>query len=388
MSTDRIKMYLSRADGEFEILPKERWEPRHKYLDRIDYKSNYSPDKREYMPNICVFRNDGEISVAAWQACPAKVLYGHNLQEVTQPELEAFLDKSVAQLAYAGILTDKEVLRNHYLSGVDVNKLALYYGTAVAPFRILQHTPTTGQFKRAVTLYPDDGICVYNTLKHRKLKFYDKTVQSQKLEFLPNDLAEFMKQVSFALINMEYSIEGKDQIDDELKIQKITLPNTLESFWNPIVSQTILKNRVLSFLNQIFTIDLTKREECFLAVQTYCKQHNIHGPQAMTSLWGSIERISTFGLNNFQNWLLESGDPKQARNFINRLKAIHLPCLPEEQMLKEIVYNALETMEPVTLETLKTTDEYLKKGLFPPKSGSNTKDVPTRPLLEWAGGLQ
>lgn len=385
---DRIKENLSRLSGEFEILPKGKWEPRHKYLNSLEYKANYSHDKPEYMPNICVFRNNGEINGVTWQACPAKVLYGHNLQEVTQQELEAFLDKSVSQLAYAGILTDKEVLRKHYLSGADVNKLAIYPGTAAILFRILQNTPTTGQFKKAITLYPDEGICVYNVLKHRKLKIYDKTVQSKKLDFIPQDLAEFMKQASFTLINNEYSMEGKAQIDEELETQGITLPNTLESFWNPIVSQTILKNRTSAFFNQIFTIDLSQAEECFLAVQSYCKQHNITGLQAKTSLWGSIEYIGNFGLNRFQNWLLESSDKKDVRKFIKKLKDIHLPCLPEEKILKKTVSDALETMEPITLETLKTADEYLKKGLFPPKSGSNTKEIPSRPLVELAGGLQ
>lgn len=90
MPVDKIKMYLYRANGEFEILPKDKWEPRHNYLNSKEPKAKYTHDKYEYMPSICVFRENEEITRICLQACPSKVLYGHNLQEITQQDFEPF----------------------------------------------------------------------------------------------------------------------------------------------------------------------------------------------------------------------------------------------------------------------------------------------------------
>lgn len=102
------------------------------------------------------------------------------------------------------------MLRNHYLSGLDVNKLCIYHGATSAPFQILWNTPTKGRFEKSVTFYPDSGSTTYNHLTHRKFKFYDKTAQSDDLKFAPEKLIAFIRQASFTLLNMEYSMQGKD----------------------------------------------------------------------------------------------------------------------------------------------------------------------------------
>ena len=60
------------------------------------------------------------------QVCPSKLLYGTNIYETKEEDLERFLSLLVERLEYAGILTDESVLRNHYLSGWDVNKPIIF----------------------------------------------------------------------------------------------------------------------------------------------------------------------------------------------------------------------------------------------------------------------
>ena len=316
MISDKVTTRLSRAYGELEILPKDQWEPRHQYLGCVNNKANYRHDKHEYMPNTCIYKDNGEISQVCWQACLSKVLYEHNLQEITPDELEAFLDKSVAQLRYAGILTDKETLCKHHLSSLDVNKLVIYPGKVNIATKILWETPKKGRFKKVVSLYPDGEQSIYNELTARKLNIYDKTTQSGCLNYAPEDLISLVQAAPFTLLNIEYSMKGKAEIEAEFKTQGIDLPNTLKTAFNPIVAQTILSNRIADFFTQIFTVDANQQQEFKNALSTYFKQQEITGPKAKSALIGGAFGVSVWGLNEYQNLLLENADKKRYGNLL------------------------------------------------------------------------
>lgn len=383
---DRTKIYLQY--GEFEIISKDRWEPRHQYLKCPATVNQYKHDKYEYMPSIIAFGSQEGISHIQWEVCPAKALYGHNLQEITPSEFNKFVDKSIYQLHYAGINTDKETLRKHYLSLLDVNKLAIYPAQFNIARHILQQTPPSSRFEKPITLYSNGGQSVYNNLSHRKLNIYNKTAQSEELEYAPREILELLQQAPFTLLNIEYRMQGKAEIDEEFRVQGLKLANTLENAFNPQVAQTILKNRVSQFFAQMFTVDLSQKTAILNGVQTYCMQIGKSGPQAKSALLNGILAIGVYGLDTFQDFLCTGSDRKNALQFIKTLRGINIPCLQEEKVLKEVVFSALESMQPVTIQSLKEANDAIKRGLFPPQSGCNTRKIPTRPLLQPAGEFQ
>ncbi len=139
-------MTLNLYEGEFDVLSKGR-SARHAYLDKAEEESSVQEytheDSDDYMPNIHVYANELRITRAKIQVCPSKLLYGTNIYETKEEDFERFLSLLVERLEYAGILTDKSVLRNHYLSGWDVNKLIILALTSpVLRFTCFHNVPT------------------------------------------------------------------------------------------------------------------------------------------------------------------------------------------------------------------------------------------------------
>ena len=95
------------------------------------------------MPNIHIYADKRGIQRVKIQVCPSKLLYGTNIYETKEEDLDRFLSLLVERLEYAGILTDESVLRGHYLSGWDVNKPILFpLSSPVLQFLCKQNLPT------------------------------------------------------------------------------------------------------------------------------------------------------------------------------------------------------------------------------------------------------
>ena len=134
-----------------------------------------------------------------WESCPSKVIFGHNLYEVGPDDLERFVYKSVEQLAYAGVFVEPEVLMQHKLFRMDVNKIALIPLASNFCQNLMESSKKISRFKKAVTYYPEDGFCCVNMLKHRKLIFYDKLHEGLTQEYIPLGLRNTLEEGSFSV---------------------------------------------------------------------------------------------------------------------------------------------------------------------------------------------
>lgn len=225
----------------------------------------------------------------------------------------------------------------------------------------IQKSGKQGHFKPAITLYPNEGKSLNNNLKNRKLMIYDKSKQAEELKYLDYETAKFIKNATFTLFNIEYQMKYKREIDEEFAINHISLKNSFENAFNPLVAKTILLNRIQAYFKDIF---LTSDDEETIKekIKTYCKKHNKKGLEKITSLIGIALMAKT---PDFKNVLLEFSDRNTVSKKLKELREINLTPIKPVEDFKEQVIRSIETNFIITLDYLKELDERLKcKGSY------------------------
>lgn len=358
MAADKIGLRLEMLEGDFNIVPKKNRQYYQEYLTVAEKygKAKFKNTTDEYMPYIEVFYNrNAALYTIQIDACPSKILFNHNLQELNTEEVEQMLDKLIEKLEYAGIYTTKEILKQKPLNKLDVNKI-IFWPNKMDILPYFQKSAKQGHFEYSITFYVNLGKSVNNNLKRRKLIIYDKSRQAERLEYLDKETLDFIQNATFTIFNVEFQMQGKKEIDAEFKTQKIALANTLENAFNPIIAKTILLNRTKEVFKDIFIIsddDETIKEK----VLTYCKKTGKRGVEKITSLMWicSLSRKP-----DIKAELLKISDRYTVGNKLKELKEINLiPIKPVEEF-KETVINSIETNSLITLDYLKEQDKNIK----------------------------
>lgn len=304
---DKLGWYLE--PGEFSIKRNEVT----KRCSLSDWKIESKAYQGQYFPNI---RPHGQgINILT---CPAKTLYNHNLYEIVPDDFERFLDATYKQLGILGIKTSKEILANKALSVIHFNKIVELPTTIDCCTRMLQTAEKYKKFTKGISAYPDDGICIFNAMKYRKLKFYDKTKEALNQASAIDIVKELQKQ-NITLLQVEYQIQGKREIEREYKVQGIKFKNNLKNAFNPHISRTILYNRTKEALEHIYVIDIPEYQLLEKA-DIICKQNNIHGPQAKSSIIGLLWIYNQFGINYLLNLISNWSDPKTGYKIYKKIK--------------------------------------------------------------------
>ncbi len=370
MSNDNIILNL--CDGEFGVISKGR-SARHAYLDKAEqsgYKQKYKHDgSDDYMPNIHVYASKQlGITRAEIQVCPSKLLYGTNIYETKEEDFERFLSLLVERLEYAGILTDESVLRNHYLSGWDVNKpIILPFSSSVLRLICTHNIPQPAKSRKGYTVYEEsDGWSVHFNFKEKCIKMYDKTAEALKHNWMPVDLAPLFKESGCCLVNLEYTMNKKKSIDYELKLIKSHLPNTLETAFNKEVCSKILQYRTLGIFERFFTIsnDMVKH---LASIEQFCDIHKeYNGLQKRNALFGAVCKFITLGYADYCKYLKQHYSLKEVRNNLNQLKKLNLSRLPEEKLFKDTILESLYSNDYVTKDSIIDTLERYKRDNFIP----------------------
>ena len=358
MAADKIGLRLEMLEGEFDIIPKEYRQFHQEYLSKAERygKAIFRNTRDEYMPYIEVYCDKDTVSyIVQIDACPSKILFNHNLQELNSEEVEQMLDKLVEKLDYAGIYTTKEILKQKPLNKLDVNKI-IFWPNKMDILPYFRKSAKQGHCKHAITYYPDQGRTVQNNLKRRKLHIYDKSKQSDDLIYLDKETLDFIQNATFTIFNVEFQMQGKKEVDAEFKTHKIALANTLENAFNPIITKTILLNRTRDFFKDIF-ITSDDYETIKEKVNTYCKKMGKRGLKQITSLmW-----ICSLSRNpDIKGELLEISDRYTVKKQLDELYEINLTPVKSVEEFKESVINSIETNSIITLDYLKEQYKIIK----------------------------
>lgn len=369
MSTDGIKLNL--YHGEFGVLSKGRC-ARHAYLDKAEetgYRQAYiHEDSDDYMPNIHVYADNLGITSAEIQVCPSKLLYGTNIYETKEEDFERFLSLLVERLEYAGILTDESALRGHYLSGWDVNKpVILPINSSVLRFICGHNVPQPAKSRKGYSVYEDsEGWCVHFNFQKKGIKMYDKTAEALKWNGMPVDLAPLFQEGGCCLVNLEYAMQGKKSIDEELKLLKSYLPNTLETAFNKELCSKILQYRTIGLLQGFFTIqnDMVKN---LASIEQFCDMHKeYNGLQKRNALFGAVCKFNTLGYADYYKYLEQHYSRKETRKNLSLLKKLQLSRMPEERVFKETILEVLYSKDYVTKKNIiETLQRYKNENFIP-----------------------
>ena len=254
------------------------------------------------------------------QTCPAKTLFNHNLCNILPSDLEPFLEATLKQLNEYGIETSKEILCSKQLNILHVNQLVAVPLTIDCCNRMLQTAEKYGKFQKGLSLYPNDGLCVFNNLKYRKLKFYDKTAEGLKQPAAIEIVNGFKKQHQ-TLLQVEYQMQGAREIEREFTYQGIKLKNTLENAFNPEIARKILYSRTKEALQHIYVVN-SSEYDLLENTEIICKQKNIHGLQAISSLVGCLWICKQFGINSLLKYLEHWTDHKTAYRYSKKFKKL------------------------------------------------------------------
>lgn len=340
---DKVACYL--LPGEAKIISPKRADSRHRYLLAPHRDgSGYKHLEAGYFPTI---RRDSY--GIYWESCPSKVIFGHNLYEVGPDDLERFVYKSVEQLAYAGVFVEPEVLMQHKLFRMDVNKIALLPQASDLCQHLMESSKKISRFNKAVTYYPEDGFCCVNMLKHRKLILYDKRQEGLKQEYLPLALRDILEEGSFSVVNVEYQIKKSIEIEREFRTQHLAFENTLANAFNSEIARTILTNRLYQVLDGIVLVEsdfnaLLKEREVF------CQKNGIHGLQSISLRCWILLMLQTMGAAFTYNWLKEHSDAKTASRYWKELKEGYISTSATEKKFKEILRSSVSQMSPIQWE--------------------------------------
>ena len=273
------------------------------------------------------------------QTCPAKTLFNHNLCNILPSDLEPFLEATLKQLNAYGIETSKEILRSKQLNILHVNQLVAVPLTIDCCTRMLQTAEKYGKFQKGLSLYPDDGFCVFNNLKYRKLKFYDKTAEALK-QPAAIEIANGLKKQHQTLLQVEFQMQGAREIAREYKLHGIKLENTLENAFNPIIARTILLARVKEAFKHIYVVN-SPDYQLLENAEIICTNNNIHGLQAISSLLGCLWIYSQFGIHKLSHILSRWSDSKTASRYCKKIK--QACSLLQEERDKKIFQEAILT---------------------------------------------
>ena len=348
---DKLGWYLE--PGEFKIQTNDLTKRANFYewktFASLAYLGKYFPTIRLKGPCLQIV------------TCPAKALYNHNARNISAEDLETFLTITNQQLLNHGIEVSKETLRTKRLSTLHVNQLVKVPLTIDTCSRMLRTAEKTGKFKQGISLYPEEGICIFNNLKHRKLKIYDKTMELLK-QPSAKEIVQELQQTSTTLLQVEYQIQGAREIEREYAYQGIKLENTLENAFNPEIARKILYSRAKEALQHIYVVN-SSEYDLLENTEIMCKQKNIHGLQAISSLVGCLWICKQFGINSLLRYLEHWTDHKTAYRYCKKIKNLFSTYSQarDKDILQDAILTAIQNIgeESSPIWQRNTTGQYL-----------------------------
>ena len=158
-------------------------------------------------------------------------------------------------------------------------------------------------------------------------------------------------------------------VDDELKLIKTYLPNTLETAFNRDVCSKILQYRTIGILEGFFTIsnDMVKH---LATIEQFCDMNKkYNGLQKRNALFGAVCKFNILGYADYYKYLKKYYSRKEVRKNLNLLKQLNLSRMPEERIFKETILQSLYSKDYVTEKSiLDTLESYKNENFLPHKT--------------------
>ena len=246
----------------------------------------------------------------------------------------------------------------------------LPFSSSVLRFICGHSVPQPAKSRKGYSVYEEsNGWCVHFNFQHKGIKMYDKTAEAMKWNGMPVDLAALFKESGCSMVNFEYAMNDIRSVDDELKLIKTYLPNTLETAFNRDVCSKILQYRTIGILEGFFTIsnDMVKH---LATIEQFCDMNKkYNGLQKRNALFGAVCKFNILGYADYYKYLKKYYSRKEVRKNLNLLKQLNLSRMPEERIFKETILQSLYSKDYVTEKSiLDTLESYKNENFLPHKT--------------------
>ena len=310
-------------------------------VDNIVRNLRHLRKQKSYFPDIKLL-SDNKLKI---EFCPAKLLYGNNLYEISSDNIPDVLCRLNDMLHNAHIITCPTILLYAHVYRIDYAKVCYlpFDGHILLPY--LQEIHQGGHYKQAFTFYSDDGHMAASALKRRKVAFYNKSAEILQDKRNTSELKDLVKNLPGTFYRLECSLKTAKEIGRELSACKVAVKScTLDMLIQTRVMQTVLQRNLEQSIQHWHVPNQAKALEK-IRILLDQKQY----PNTRTLLTDLVYLISAIyvGVEDVRQIIEKQLGKRRAREFIKRFEKLTLTDTPCVAVFKEKFMKEVQTLHPL-----------------------------------------
>ena len=277
--------------------------------------------------------------------CPAKVLYGNNLYEITSGDVITVLVYLIKYLRKAHIITCPVNLFYAHVFLIDYAKECYIPYDSQTLSSCLQDIHKGGHYKQAFTFYQDDGHMAASSLKLRKVAFYNKTAEILQDRCAPNDLKNTLKNLPGTFYRFECSLKTAQEIRRELAACGVSIKSCcLAELVAPSIIAAVLQKNLIQSIAHWHIPDTPKALD---KVRMWLDKYNYSNTRslltdmlyALAGVYGGVEPVRKI--------IEQHLDKRHARDFMKRFETLELEDVNYLSVFKELFMKEVKALNPV-----------------------------------------
>ena len=277
--------------------------------------------------------------------CPAKLLYGNNLYEITSDDMPDVLCNLSDLLYNAHIITCPAHLYQAHVYRIDYAKLCylLFSSSVLLPY--LQDIRKGGHYKQALTFYADDGHMVAGSLKSRKVAFYNKTAEILQDKNMPTNLKDTIRDLPGTFYRFECSLKTAKEIRRELHKWNISVNSCcLKELVTPRIIATVLQQNLTQSIAHWHVPDkqsVLEKLSVWLEQYAYKQAHSL-----LTDMVYALACVNV-GVEQVRKVIEDKLGKRHARDFMKRFEKLALADTHCVAVFKEKFMKEVQTLNPL-----------------------------------------
>lgn len=310
-------------------------------IDDMVRNWRYLYRQQDYFPYIELLP-DKKLKV---KFCPAKILYGNNLYEITSDDILDVLIALKDILLSAQIVTCPIGLLQAHTYHIDYAKECYIPFSSYILAPALQDIHRGGYYKQAFTFYPDEGHISASSLKLRKVAFYNKTAEILQDRRAPNDLKDTLRNLSGTFYRFECSLKTAKEIRRELAACGVSIKSCcLSELVAPSIIYTVLQKNLTQSIAHWHIPDKPKAIE---KVSVWLDKYKHSNTRSLLTDMMCVLACVHAGVEPVRKIIEQHFDKRHARDFMKRFETLELEDVNYLAVFKELFMKEVKALNPV-----------------------------------------
>ncbi|MBR3631584.1 MAG: hypothetical protein IKN49_00725 [Elusimicrobiaceae bacterium] len=326
------------------ILLEPNTEYQSKIPDSLSVVQNlkYLRQQQDYFPYTEVLSDD-KLKI---EFCPAKLLYGNNLFEITPDDILCVLVRLKDALWKAQIITCPAILLYAHTYRLDYAKECYVPYSSQTLYPYLQDIHRGGHYKQAFTFYPDEGHMSASSLKLRKIAFYNKTAEILQDKHAPQDLKDILKNLPGTFYRFECSLKTAKEIRRELAVCGISIKSCC-------LNELIAHNIIFSVLQKNLTQTMQHwhipdKPKAIDKVHVWLDQYKHDNTRSLLTDMMYVLACVYGGVESVRKIIEQHFDKRHARDFMRRFETLQLEDVNYLAEFKELFMKEVKALSPIS----------------------------------------